>query len=136
MQKSIFNRFVIEYADSVRSLDLVSQWQETGTYESALEQALLDRLCPQATRVGYFFLRILNPRAVWLDDLASLRWLVIHPFAMSIRHQLPRLAGLNVYSVRSIAAAEWLPSPDGHHRLLAAHQRACPGEVPESKVGP
>ena len=96
--KQIFNRFVLEYADSVRSMDLVSQWQETGTYESALEQALLDRLCPQATRVGYFFLRILNPRAVWLDDLASLRWLVIHPFAMSIRHQLPRLAGLNVYS--------------------------------------
>jgi hypothetical protein len=98
VRKQIFNRFVLEYADSVRSMDLVSQWQETGTYESALEQAFLDRLCPQATRVGYFFLRILNPRAVWLDDLAQLRWLVIHPFAQTIRAQLPNLSKLGVYS--------------------------------------
>jgi hypothetical protein len=96
--KQIFDRFVSEYPDSVRSLDLVAQWQLGGTYEAALEAAVLDRLCPQAVRVGYYFLRILNPHAPWLNDLAKLRWLVIHPFEKTIRAQLPHLAKLGVYS--------------------------------------
>jgi hypothetical protein len=33
-----------------------------------------------------------------LDDLAGLRWLVIHPFAQTIRAQLPHLNQLGVYS--------------------------------------
>jgi len=96
--KQIFDRFVSEYPDSVRSLDLVAQWQLGGTYEAALEAAVLDRLCPQAVRVGHYFLRILNPHAPWLNDLAKLRWLVIHPFEQTIRAQLPHLAELGVYS--------------------------------------
>lgn len=98
VQKKIFNRFLVEYREAVRSLDLVAQWQASGTYEAALENALLERLCPQAVRVGFYFLRILNPRAGWLDDLTGLKWLVIHPFARTIRQQLPRLSELGVYS--------------------------------------
>jgi len=79
-------------------LDLVAQWQASGTYEATLERAMLDLLCPHALRVGFYLVRILAPRAPWLDDLARLRWLVIHPFAQTIRSQLPHLNQLGVYS--------------------------------------
>ena len=98
VKKRIFNRFVLEYPEAVKSLDLVAQWQTRGTYEAALEQALIQNLCPHAIRVGFFFVKILNPHAPWLNDLASLRWLVIHPFAQTIRTQLPHLNQLGVYS--------------------------------------
>jgi len=102
--KQIFERFVAEFPDAVRSLDLVAQWQTPGTYEAVLEKNVLDRLCPQAIRAGFYFLRILNPRAPWLDDLARFRWLVIHPFEKTIRTQLPHLHELGVYadSVRPV----------------------------------
>ena len=98
LEKRIFKRFVREFPDSVESLDLVAQWQASGTYEATLERAMLDLLCPHASRVGFYLVRILAPRAPWLDDLAKLRWLVIHPFEETIRTQLPHLAELGVYS--------------------------------------
>ena len=98
IEQAVFQRFVLEYPAAVHALDLVSQWQLGGTYEASLESALIDRLCPHAVRVGFYFLRILNPHAPWLNDLAKLRWLVIHPFEKTIRAQLPRLAELGVYS--------------------------------------
>ena len=98
LEKRIFKRFVREFPDSVESLDLVAQWQASGTYEATLERAMLDLLCPHASRVGFYLVRILAPRAAWLDDLAKLRWLVIHPFEETIRTQLPHLAELGVYS--------------------------------------
>ena len=98
LEKRIYQRFVREFPDSVKSLDLVAQWQASGTYEATLERAMLDLLCPHALRVGFYLVRILAPRAPWLDDLARLRWLVIHPFAQTIRAQLPHLNQLGVYS--------------------------------------
>lgn len=101
VQKRIFDDFVFEYSKTVQSLDLVSQWQDSGTYEAALEQAVLNRLCPRAVRVGFRLLQFFNPQAPWLDDLAKLRWLVIHPFEESIRNQLPHLSKLGVFSESS-----------------------------------
>jgi len=98
IEQAVFQRFVLEYPAAVHALDLVTQWQLGGTYEASLESALIDRLCPHAVRVGFYFLRILNPHAPWLNDLAKLRWLVIHPFEKTIRAQLPHLAELGVYS--------------------------------------
>ena len=98
IRHDIFFRWADECRLSLGQLDLASQWQVGPAYETALESALIDRLCPRAVRVGYYFLRILNPRAPWLDDLAKLRWLVIHPFEKTIRAQLPHLAELGVYS--------------------------------------
>ena len=98
IRHDIFFRWADECRLSLGQLDLASQWQVGPAYETALESALIDRLCPRAVRVGYYFLRILNPRAPWLDDLAKLRWLVIHPFEETIRAQLPHLAELGVYS--------------------------------------
>jgi hypothetical protein len=98
LEKRIYQRFVREFPDSVNSFDLVAQWQATGTYEATLERAMLDLLCPHALRVGFYLVRILAPRAPWLDDLAGLRWLVIHPFAQTIRAQLPNLSKLGVYT--------------------------------------
>lgn len=98
VRRDIFYRWADEYQASLLQLDLVSQWQVGPCYETALEAALLDRLCPRAVRVGYYFLRILNPHAPWLNDLAKLRWLVVHPFEETIRVQLPHLAELGVYS--------------------------------------
>ena len=98
VQKSIFNEFVFEYSKTVQSLDLVAQWQASRTYEAAFEQAILNRLCPHAIRMGFRLLQFFTPRAPWLDDLAKLRWLVIHPFDQTIRAQLPNLSKLGVYS--------------------------------------
>jgi hypothetical protein len=98
VRQDVFFRWAKEYESSLGDLDLVAQWQVGPFYETALEAALLHRYCPRAVRVGYYFLRILNPRASWLDDLAKLRWLVIHPFEKTIRAQLPHLAALGVYS--------------------------------------
>ena len=98
LEKRIYQRFVREFPDSVNSLDLVAQWQATGTYEATLERSMLDLLCPHALRVGFYLVRILAPRAPWLDDLAGLRWLVIHPFAQTIRAQRPHLSKLGVYT--------------------------------------
>jgi len=98
VQKRIFNKFVFEYSKTVQSLDLVAQWQASRTYEAAFEQAILNRLCPHAVRVNFRLLQFFTPRAPWLDDLAKLRWLVIHPFEETIRTQLPHLAELGVYS--------------------------------------
>ena len=98
LQKRIFNDFVLEYSKTVQSLDLIAQWQDSGTYEAALEQAILNRLCPHAVRMGFRLLQFFTPKASWLDDLAKLRWLVIHPFEESIRTQLPYLSKLGVFS--------------------------------------
>ena len=98
VRHDIFFRWADEYREAVRELDFVAQWQASGTYEATLERAMLDLLCPHALRVGFYLVRILAPRAPWLDDLARLRWLVIHPFEQTIRTQLPHLTQLGVYS--------------------------------------
>lgn len=98
LKKEIFDRFLLEYRESVKSLDLIAQWQPSGTYEHAVEHALLQQLCPHAFRVGINFVRVLLPRATWLDALTGLRWLVIHPFAQTIQQQLPYLFKLEVFS--------------------------------------
>lgn len=98
LKKQIFDRFLIEYPEAVKSLDMVAEWQTENTYEAAVEHAMVESLCPHAVRVGFFLVKILNPHAPWLNDLATLRWLVIHPFAQTIRAQLPNLSMLGVYS--------------------------------------
>jgi hypothetical protein len=103
LKKEIFDRFILQYPEAVKSLDMVAQWQVSGTYEAAFEQAILTRLCPHAVRVGFRLLHFFTPRAPWLDDLAKLRWLVIHPFEESIRAQLPNLSKLGVYSSAAVS---------------------------------
>ena len=118
LKKEIFDRFLLEYRESVKSLDLIALWQTTGTYEHAVEHALARRLCPHAARIGINFVQVLSPRAAWLDALTDLRWVVIHPFAQSIRAQLTNLSKLGVYS----------SSANSHlqHRALDTSIIACP----------
>ena len=98
VRRDIFLRWGQEYRAALVDLDIVAQRQPGMIFESVLEKKLIDQLCPHALRVGFYLLRILAPTAPWLDDLAGMRWLVIHPFEKTIRAQLPHLAELGVYS--------------------------------------
>jgi hypothetical protein len=98
VRKDIFFRWAEVYRAALGALDLVAQWQPGGIFESVLEKKLLDRFCPRAFRAGFNLLRFTHPGAPWLDSLAALRWLVVHPFEKTIRTQLPHLAKLGVFS--------------------------------------
>ena len=91
VRRDIFFRWAAEYQAALESLDMVAQWQPGELFEGVLEERVISRYCPSAFRAGRFFVRILAPKAPWLEDLAGLRWLVIHPFAKTIQTQLPHL---------------------------------------------
>lgn len=98
VRRDIFQGWAQIYRESLGNLDVVSQWQPGMAFEGVLERQLLAKYCPSAFRAGLSFVHLLMPKAPWLDDLTLLRWLVVSPFPKSIRHQLPRLSGLGVYS--------------------------------------
>jgi len=98
VRKDIFFRFADEYRVALAQMDLVALWQDRGTYESFLEARAADRWAPSAARTGFYFIRFIKPYAQWLEDLARLRWLVVHPFEKTIRAQLPHIRDLGVFS--------------------------------------
>lgn len=98
VRKDIFFRFAEEYRVALGQMDLVALWQDRGTYESILEARAADRWAPSAARTGFYFIRFIKPYAQWLEDLARLRWLVVHPFEKTIRAQLPHIRDLGVFS--------------------------------------
>jgi len=118
VRRDIFFRWAAEYQAALESLDIVAQWQPGSCFEGVLEDKVIGRFCPKASRVGRFFVRILAPQAKWLDDLAGLRWLVVHPFTKTIQSQLPRLAELGVFSDSSRPALE--------QRARDTRRLACP----------
>jgi hypothetical protein len=77
---------------------MIGQWQPGLIYEGAIENLLIAKYNPMAQRIGTRLLHFLPFRPSWLDDLAKLRWLVIHPFQETIQEQLPQLTKLGVYS--------------------------------------
>ena len=96
IRRNIYNRWASLYRAAVRELDFVAQWQPEGSFLDAYEQAFLDRDLPGVVRGNFHGL---DPIAApWLHPLVKLRWLVISPFAETIRAQLPRLAQLNVFT--------------------------------------
>lgn len=98
VRQDIFFQFMETYRAVLARMDLMALWQTLGTYESALEHSAVARWAPQAKRTGFYFIRFVKPYASWLEDLAKLRWLVIHPFKKSILHQLPRIHDFGVFS--------------------------------------
>lgn len=114
IRRHVFDRFCREYEISLRSMDVLAQWQHGQDYEGVLERYALSRFAPKAFRVGlYTLIHFLNPPISWLTDLANLRWLVIHPFEKTIRAQLPHLSFLGTFP-NSCASAL-------HQRALDTH---------------
>ena len=101
IRRDIFFRFGDVYRATLADLDLVALWQPPGTFESVLERAAVERWASRAARTGFYFIRFVKPYATWLEDLARLRWLVIHPFGKTIRHQLPRIAEFGIFAKTS-----------------------------------
>lgn len=98
VRRDIFFSWVRLYREALASLDIAALWQPGKQYEAVLEKFLLRKYNPSCSTAGISFVRMLVPRAGWIDDLTPLRWLVIHPFAETIRAQLPHLAKIGVYS--------------------------------------
>ena len=98
VEKGVFYRWSEVFRAAISQLDLVAQWQPPGNYLTFFEERLIEHLAPQAFRAGLSYVHLLRPRVSWLDELPRHRWLVIHPFCETIRHQLPRLPELGVFS--------------------------------------
>lgn len=129
VRKDIFFRFAEEYRVALAQMDLVALWQDRGTYESILEARAADRWAPFAARTGFYFIRFIKPYAQWLEDLARLRWLVVHPFEKTIRAQLPHIRDLGVFSEISfpdlkarIEDTSFLPPPQFSYMTPPRHQ--------------
>jgi hypothetical protein len=101
VRKDIYLLWAEEYRQALGQMDLLAQWQPQNTYLSAVEDRVLAQLAPQAFRAHRNYVHPLHPPAQWLGDLTPLRWLVIHPFAKTIRAQLPNLAAFGVFPERS-----------------------------------
>jgi len=98
VRKDVFYRWAEEYRKSLAALDVVAQWQPGNTFEGILESKIIQSFCPNAFRAGTSLLRILTPKAPWLDQLAGMKWLIVHPFEKTIRSQLPQLCKQGVFS--------------------------------------
>lgn len=98
VRRDIFRLWAEEYRASVSAMDALAQWQPGMIYEGALERRALEKYNPGGYRLGLSFIHFLSPHAAWIDELARHRWLVVSPFAETIRHQLPRLSSLGVFS--------------------------------------
>ena len=97
VRRDIYLRWADELREALHQMDILAQWQLPHIYLAAIEDRLLGLLAPQAYRAHRLFIHPLHPPAPWLEDLAKLRWLVIHPFAKTIRAQLPHLGSLGFY---------------------------------------
>lgn len=120
VRKDIFYRWAEEYRTALCSLDIVAQWQPGKIYEGVLEEKIISRDCPRASRAGLsmIHLALQSRKASWLKSLAQLRWLVIHPFGQTIQGQLGALGQLGIF-------------PESVFPLLAQRSRdttliACP----------
>jgi len=101
VRRDIYLRWAGELHQALRKMDALAQWQPTATYLSVVEDRVLAHVAPQSFRVHRNYAHPLHPPALWLEDLLKLRWLVIHPFAETIRAQLPHLATLGIYPPRA-----------------------------------
>lgn len=101
VRRDIYLGWAGELRNALSRMDVLAQWQLPLTYLAAVEDRLLTLLSPKAYRAHRLFIHPLHPPASWLEDLAKLRWLVIHPFKKTIRAQLPNLAAFGVFPERS-----------------------------------
>ena len=97
VRRDIFYRWADEYTASMSALNCIGQWQPAMLFEGVIEDLIIAKFNPKAQRVGDRLLRFLPARPTWLNDLAKLRWLVIHPFEQTIQAQLPMLMNLAVF---------------------------------------
>jgi hypothetical protein len=97
VSRKIFFRWKEAYLRSVHHLDVVAQWQPSGTFLSVYEDTALRRFAPKARRVPLTSLHPVWPQASWLPAILGKRWLVVSPFPETIRFQLPRLSKLGIY---------------------------------------
>jgi len=118
VRRDIYLRWADELREALHQMDILAQWQLPHIYLAAIEDRLLGLLAPQAYRAHRLFIHPLHPPAPWLEDLAKLRWLVIHPFAKTIRAQLPHLGSLGFYPEAS--------QPDLAQRAKDTCILACP----------
>ena len=118
VRRDIYLRWAGELREALHQMDILAQWQLPYIYLAAIEDRLLGLLAPQAYRAHRLFIHPLHPPAPWLEDLAKLRWLVIHPFAKTIRAQLPHLGSLGFYPEAS--------QPDLTQRAKDTCILACP----------
>jgi hypothetical protein len=101
VRKDIFYRWANEYTASLAALDCIGQWQPGLLFEGVIEDLIISKYNPKAERVGDRLLHFLPASSSWLNDLAKLRWLIIHPFEKTIQAQLPILMKLAVFSESS-----------------------------------
>lgn len=98
VRRDIYLRWSQEYRSALHQMDYVAQWQPSDTYLSVMEDLLIQELAPSAFRGSIDFLHFWGRNSSWLDTLAGLRWLVIHPFANTIRLQLPKMPLLGIFT--------------------------------------
>lgn len=97
VRRDIFYRWADEYTASLSALDAIGQWQPGLVYEGVIENLLISKYNPKAERIGTRLLHFYPARPTWLNDIAKLRWLVLHPFEKTIQAQLPKLIKLGVF---------------------------------------
>lgn len=119
VQKHLFSSWHRTYLDSLAQMDFLAQWQTPGSYLAAYEVCALRDYAGQAKRVLLAALHPVHPPASWLLSLCKKRWLVIHPFGQTIRHQLNRLGELGVYPE---TCREYLPRVRETCRVLPCPQ--------------
>jgi len=98
VRRDIYLRWAQEYQSALHQMDYVAQWQPSDTYLSVMEDLLIQELAPSAFRGSIDFLHFWGRNSPWLHTLAGLRWLVIHPFANTIRLQLPKMPLFGIFT--------------------------------------
>jgi hypothetical protein len=85
LEKKAFERWHETMVQAVRSMDFLSAWQ-TDPFLQSYEGHLIADLAPSSMDIA-----IENLGRPILSDLLPFRWLVVSPFVLSIRRQLPHL---------------------------------------------
>jgi len=98
VRRDIYLRWSQEYRSALHQMDYVAQWQPSDTYLSVMEDLLIRELAPSAFRGSIDFLHFWGRNSPWLDTLAGLRWLVIHPFTNTIRLQLSKMPLFGIFT--------------------------------------
>ena len=106
VSREIFFRWKEVYLECAHNMDVVAQWQPSGTFLSVYEDTALKRFAPQARRVPLASLHPIWPPASWLPAILGKRWLVVSPFPETIRSQLPRLSKLGIYPTEYLDKVE------------------------------
>ena len=98
VRKDIYMRWSLEYRSSLEQMDFLAQWQPPDIYLSVVEDRVINLLAPHAFRGSIHYLRLWKNHALWLRALAELKWLVIHPFTITIRSQLRHMPRFGIFS--------------------------------------